>query len=60
MSGLSLIDAQDKLLKYELLYERALAENAQKLAKLERIAGTSLPTAGSEAGSQNKKDSAEK
>jgi len=57
---LSLIDAQDKLLKYELLYERALAENAQKLAKLERIAGTSLPTAGSEAGSQNKKGSAEK
>jgi cobalt-zinc-cadmium efflux system outer membrane protein len=51
---LSLIDAQDKLLKYELLYERALAENAQKLAKLERIAGTSLPTTDSKPGSENK------
>jgi len=41
---LSLIDAQDKLLNYELLYERAAAENAQNLAKLERLAGTSLAT----------------
>ena len=49
---LSLLDAQDKLLKYELLYERALAQNAQKLAKLERIAGASLPTIGSDPGSQ--------
>ena len=49
---LSLLDAQNKLLKYELFYERALAENAQKLAKLERIAGASLPTIGSDPGSQ--------
>jgi len=40
---LSLLDAQDKLLGYGLLYERAVARNAQKLAKLERLAGTSLP-----------------
>ena len=57
---LSLIDAQDKLLKYELLYERALAENAQKLAKLERIAGTPLPTTESDPGSHDEKDGVEK
>lgn len=57
---LSLIDAQDKLLKYELLYERAIAENAQGLAKLERIAGTSLSTTESKPGLENKKNSAEK
>ncbi|MHC4743345.1 MAG: TolC family protein [Planctomycetota bacterium] len=51
---LSLIDAQDKLLKYELLYERAIAEHAQKLAKIERIAGASLPTRAVEAGSEEK------
>lgn len=51
---LSLIDAQDKLLKYELLYERALAENSQKQAMLERITGASLPTVYSEAASDNK------
>jgi cobalt-zinc-cadmium efflux system outer membrane protein len=49
---LSLIDAQDKLLNYELLYERAAAENAQNLAKLERIAGTSLPTTNVDTGSE--------
>jgi len=40
---LSLIDAQRMLLKYELYYERCLAENAQKLAKIEMLAGTQLP-----------------
>ena len=40
---LSLIDAQRVLLKYELYYERSLAENAQKLAKIEMLAGTQLP-----------------
>lgn len=63
---LSLIDAQDKLLKYELLYERAVAQNAQKLAKLERLAGTALPAVDSDSGSQKgretkpQKQSAEK
>lgn len=40
---LSLIDAQRVLLKYELFYERRLAENAQKLAKIEMLAGMQLP-----------------
>lgn len=40
---LSLIDAQRMLLRYELFYERRLAENAQKLAKIEMLAGTHLP-----------------
>ncbi|MHC4738872.1 MAG: TolC family protein [Planctomycetota bacterium] len=40
---LSLIDAQRVLLKYELYYERSLAENAQKLAKIEMLAGMQLP-----------------
>jgi len=63
---LSLIDAQDKLLKYELLYERAVAQNAQKLAKLERLAGTALPAVDSDSSSQKgretkpQKQSAEK
>jgi len=42
---LSLIDAQRMLLRYELFYERRLAENAQKLAKIEMLAGTQLPIA---------------
>ncbi len=53
---LSLIDAQDKLLNYELLYERAAAENAQNLAKLERLAGTSLQTVDSGAASQEPRE----
>ncbi len=40
---LSLIDAQRMLLKYQLFYERGVADNAQKLAKLEMLAGTQLP-----------------
>ncbi|GAI43656.1 unnamed protein product, partial [marine sediment metagenome] len=45
---LSLIDAQRILLRYELFYERKLAENAQKLAKIEMLAGTQLPTVNKE------------
>jgi len=40
---LSLIDAQRMLLQYQLHYERVTAENAQKLAKIEMLAGTELP-----------------
>jgi outer membrane protein TolC len=39
---LSLIDAQRTLLDYHLAYERALADNRQKLAELEMLAGTEL------------------
>ena len=45
---LSLIDAQRMLLKYQLHYERVMAENAQKLAKIEMIAGTQLPAGNTE------------
>jgi outer membrane protein TolC len=39
---LSLIDAQRMLLDYHLSYQRALADNRQKLAELEMLAGTEL------------------
>ena len=39
---LSLIDAQRTLLDYHLSYQRALADNRQKLAELEMLAGTEL------------------
>jgi cobalt-zinc-cadmium efflux system outer membrane protein len=39
---LSLVDAQQMLLKYQLFYERAVADNGQKLAELEMLAGTEL------------------
>jgi len=39
---LSLIDAQRKFLEYRLMYERVLADNAQKLAELEMLAGKEL------------------
>ncbi len=41
---LSLIDAQRMLLKYELDYERAVTNNQQKLAELEMLVGTELPS----------------
>ena len=41
---LSLIDAQRTLLDYQLRYERAVTNNQQKLAELEMLAGTQLPT----------------
>lgn len=40
---LSLIDAQRMVLQYELYYQRSLAENAQKLAKIEMLAAVQLP-----------------
>jgi cobalt-zinc-cadmium efflux system outer membrane protein len=39
---LSLIDAQRTLLGFELLHERALTDNQQRLAELEMLAGTEL------------------
>jgi len=39
---LSLIDSQRLLLEYYLAYHRALADNRQKLAELEMLAGTEL------------------
>ena len=39
---LSLIDAQRKFLEYRLVYKRTLADNAQKLAELEMLAGKGL------------------
>jgi len=39
---LSLIDAQRMLLDYHLSYERATADNRQKLAELEMLVGTEL------------------
>jgi cobalt-zinc-cadmium efflux system outer membrane protein len=41
---LSLIDAQRMLLKYQLFYERAAADNGQKLAELEMLVGAELTT----------------
>jgi len=41
---LSLIDAQRTLLDFQLQYERAVTDNQQKLAELEMLAGTQLPT----------------
>ena len=40
---LSLIDAQRMLLRYQLFHARAVADNGQKLAELEMLAGTQLP-----------------
>jgi len=42
---LSLIDAQRTLLNFELLYERAVTDNRQKLAELEMLVGVELGTA---------------
>jgi len=41
---LSLINAQQKLLEFQLDYERAVTDNQQRLAELEMLAGTELPT----------------
>ena len=51
---LSLIDAQRMLLKYELDYERYLAENAQKLAKIEMLTAKELPTVETEPQTEQK------
>ncbi len=42
-SFLDLIDAERMLLECQLLYERALANNAQRLAQLEMLIGRELP-----------------
>lgn len=39
---LSLVDAQRMLLKYQLFYERSVADNGQKLAELDMLSGTEL------------------
>lgn len=44
MDFLTLIDAQRLLLQYQLEYEKAAAENAQRLAELEMLAGVQLST----------------
>jgi len=41
---LSLIDAQRMLLGYQLSLQRAIADNRQKLAELDKLAGTELET----------------
>ena len=41
---LSLIDAQQMLLRYQLAYERAVTDNQQKLAELEMLVGMNLGT----------------
>ncbi len=40
---LSLINAQQKLLEFKLHYERAVADNQQKLAELQMLVGEQLP-----------------
>ncbi len=42
-SFLDLIDAQRVMLEFELAYERALSNKAQKLAKLEMLVGKQIP-----------------
>lgn len=42
---LSLIDAQKTLINAQLAYEKAVTENAQKVAELEAIIGAQLPAA---------------
>ena len=51
---LSLIDAQRMLLKYQLDYERYLAMNAQKLAKIEMLTATELPIIENESNTRQK------
>jgi outer membrane protein TolC len=43
-----LIDAQRILLEFALAYERALADCAQNLARLEMLVGREIPQAGNE------------
>lgn len=43
---LELIDAQRVLLEFELAYQRALADRAQRLAELERLTGRQWPASG--------------
>lgn len=43
-SFLDLVDAQRVLLEFELSFERALADHAQRLAELEMLVGRDIPT----------------
>ena len=43
---LTLIDAQRVLLEFQLSYERALANHAQRLAELEKLVGAEIPREG--------------
>jgi len=45
---LSLINAQQKLLEFQLRHERVVTDNQKKLAELEMLAGTQLPAASAE------------
>ena len=45
---LSLINAQQKLLEFQLRHKRAVTDNQQRLAELEMLAGAQLPTANAE------------
>jgi len=45
---LSLINAQQKLLEFQLRHERAVTDNQQKLAELEMLAGAQLPSSSAE------------
>lgn len=57
---LSLIDAQRTLLNFQLRYERAVTNNQQKLAELEMLTGTELPSIKDQAASQkDRKDMVE-
>jgi outer membrane protein TolC len=40
---LDVVDAERTLLEFELSYERALADRAQRLAKLEELIGQEIP-----------------
>ena len=45
-SFIDLVDSQRILLDFELAYERALADHAQRLAELEMLVGQELPRSG--------------
>jgi outer membrane protein TolC len=45
-----LIDAQRILLEFQLVYERALSNHEQSLAKLEMLVGREIPKTGNETG----------
>jgi outer membrane protein TolC len=44
-SFLDLVDAERSLLEFELSFERALANRAQRLAELEMLVGRTMPRA---------------
>jgi outer membrane protein TolC len=50
---LDLVDAQRMLLEYRLAYERAIADNAQRLAELEMLTGSTLADLHTGSGNQD-------